>query len=71
MSTGAVPNPDGTFTISSCDFGVEVGQSYIVFAIGKSLEKAKAHGCTSTNNLRHGADTLLYLDKLATRRGPR
>ena len=71
MSSGAVANADGTFSISSCDFNFARGRWYLVFAVGKTLPEAKAMSCTHTSEMRYAMATLPHLDKLAKRRGPR
>ena len=71
MSTGAVASPDGTISMTSCDFSFARGRSYLVFAFGKSLVEAKATSCTRTSEMRYALETLPVLDKLAERRRPR
>ena len=65
MSTGAKDNGDGTLTLSSsCDYSFKLGEKYLVYAYGTSLEEMQAHECTRTRLLKYAEQEVRDLDEV-------
>lgn len=64
MSTGAKDNGDGTYTTSSCDYHFKLGEKYLVYAYGVSVEEMQAHVCTRTSTLNYVEQEMKELDEV-------
>jgi hypothetical protein len=69
MATGTEALPGGLMRSSSCDVTFELGETYLVFAYGKTLETMKARACSFTGQI-HDAGLLELLDGVSPRRPP-
>jgi hypothetical protein len=49
---------------TDCFQGFTVGETYLVYAYGDSLEALSSGACTRTNNLKYSSDDLYYLHAL-------
>jgi len=63
MLTGTKDNGDGTFTVSTCDYGFEKGERYLIYAYGPVAE-LKTHKCSRTMLLRDAQTEMKGLDEI-------
>ena len=68
FSTGRQRTPDGSISMSSCDYSFTPGMRYVVFATGTSVKTMQAGQCGGTQPLTQAADTLIFLDELRGRK---
>jgi hypothetical protein len=68
MKTGVKRLPDGSLVLNSCDFFMRVGQKYLIFAFGSSVETMGASACTYSELFEHADRTIEVLDALIKER---
>jgi hypothetical protein len=64
MSTGTKDEGNGMISVSSCDYTFQVGEKYLVFAYGTSVETMQAQKCTRTQPLRSAEQEMKDLDEV-------
>ena len=69
MATGAEATSDGAIRQSTCDASFAFGETYLIFASGKTTETMKARNCSFTSPLRYTA-VPKTLDGILQRRQP-
>lgn len=65
VASGPFTHPDGSVSISSCDFAFTVGQKYLVFAKASTIAAVEGMPCTPTGELKYAADVVAMLNELA------
>jgi len=63
MLTGTKDNGDGTLTSSSCDYGFNKGEKYLVYADGPPGE-LRTHACSRTAPLKYAEEEMKGLDEI-------
>ena len=70
LVTEGMLSPEGSWMRSSCAAYFEVGQEYVVFADGASIDSMSANVCRPYGYLRAESETVTYLDRVLRRRVP-
>ena len=68
MASGGYRLPDGSMTITSCDYTFTAGRKYLVFAQASATRNMEAMPCTPTRELTSAADVVAILNELMPNR---